>query len=66
MERVTARGGWVRRAECLESAVDLGLDQCRVVEQSEHTGPDELVDLAQADGPVIADAPFGAAVPVGA
>ncbi len=66
LERVTARGGWVRGAECLEPAVDLGLDQCGVVEQSEHTGPDELVDLGQADGPVIADAAFGAAVAVGA
>ena len=66
MESVTARGGWVRGAGCLKPPVDLGLDECRVVEQSEHAAPDELVDLGQAHGPVIADAAFGATVPVGA
>jgi hypothetical protein len=66
LDRVTTRGGRVRGAESRKPAVDLGLDQCRVVEQSEDPRPDELVDLCQADRPVLADAAFGTAVPVGA
>jgi hypothetical protein len=66
LERVLAGGRGVRGAEGLEPPVDLGSDQCRVIEQSEHAAPDELVDLGQAHRPVIADAAFGAAVPVGA
>jgi hypothetical protein len=66
LERVTASGRGVRGAEGLQPPADLGLDQRWVVEQSEHAFPDELVDLWQADGSVLADAAFGAAVPVGA
>src|SRR5204863_5556615 len=66
LERVATSGGRVCRAHRLEPAVDFGLDQVRVVEQSEHPGPDELVDLREADRPVLADAAFGAAVTVGA
>jgi hypothetical protein len=65
-ECVTACRGWVRGAEGLEPPVDLGLDQCRVVQQSEHAAPEELIDLWQPDRPVLAGAAFGAAVPVGA
>ena len=66
LERVSSAGGGVRRAHRLESAVDFGLDQRGVVEQREHSGPDELVDLGEADRAVLADASFGAAVAVGA
>jgi hypothetical protein len=66
LERVTTRGGGMRGAECLKPAIDLGLDQCRVVEQAEHPAPDQFVDLWQAHGPVVTDAAFGTAVPVGA
>jgi hypothetical protein len=45
LERVAARGRGVRGTECLQPPIDLGLDQCRIVEQSEHAAPDELVDL---------------------
>ncbi len=62
LERVTTGGGRMRGSERLKPPVDLGLDQRGVVEQSEHPGPDELVDLRQADGPVLADAAFGTAV----
>ena len=66
LERVPTPGGRVRRTHRLKAAVDLGLDQCRVLEQPEYSGPDELVDLCEADRSVLADAPFGAAVAVGA
>ena len=66
LERVAAYAGGVCGAQRLEPPVDLRLDQCRVVEQLQHPRPDELVDLREADGPVLADASFGAAVPVGA
>lgn len=66
LERGPTPGGRVRGAHRLKPAVDLGLDQCRVFEQPEHSAPDELVDLCEADRPVLADAPFGAAMPVGA
>jgi len=44
-ERVAALAGGVRVAQCREPPLDLGLDQAWVVEQSEHAGPDQLVDL---------------------
>jgi hypothetical protein len=66
LECVATPGGWVRGAHRLQSAVDLGLDQGRVLQQFEHPAPDELVDLREADGPVVADPSFGAAVAVGA
>ena len=66
LERVAASAGGVLGAQRLEPPVDLRLDQCRVVEQLQHARPDELVDLGEADGAVLADASFGAAVPVGA
>jgi hypothetical protein len=66
LERVPTPGGWVRCPHHLKAAIDLGLDQSRVLEQPEHPGPDELVDLGEADRSVLADATFGAAVPVGA
>ncbi|MGH2871862.1 MAG: hypothetical protein ACRDL5_05310, partial [Solirubrobacteraceae bacterium] len=56
LERVATPGGRVRGAHRLEPAVDLCLDQGGIVEQTEHAVPDELVDLGQADGPVLADA----------
>jgi hypothetical protein len=66
LQRVTLACGGVCLAECGEPPVDFGFDQARVLEQVEYAGPDELVDLGQADGPVPADTSFGAAVPVGA
>ncbi len=66
LERVPTPGSRVRRTHRLKPAIDLGLDQCRVLEQPEHSAPDELVDLCEADRSVLADAPFGAAVAVGA
>ncbi len=62
LERVPTPGGRVRRAHRFNSAVDLGLDQGRVLQQSKHSGRHELVDLREADAPVLTGAPFGPAV----
>jgi hypothetical protein len=66
LQRVATPGGRVGGAHRLQPAVDLGLDQGRVLQQSEHATPDELVDLGEADGPVLADASLRATVTVGA
>ena len=66
LERVPTPSGRVRRAHRFKPPVDLGLDQRRVLQQSENSGPDELVDLGQTDRPVVTDTPFGPAVAVGA
>lgn len=60
-----ALAGWMGRVERLKPAIDLGLDQGRVVEQREHRAPDELVDLAHPRGPVVAHASLGATRAVG-
>ena len=43
--------GWVRGAERLEAPLDFGLDQLGVLQQREYLGPDELVDLFDANRP---------------
>jgi hypothetical protein len=45
LEALAAMAGWVLGAERRESPLDLGVDQSWVLEQREHLGPDQLVDL---------------------
>ncbi len=64
LERLATSGGGVRCTHRLKPAIDLGLDQRGVLQQSEHPSPYELVDLGDADWPVLADAALGSAVPI--
>ena len=49
--------GWVGGASCDEAAVEFLLDQHRVLEQSDHLGPDDLIEQILAHHAVIAYRP---------
>jgi hypothetical protein len=65
LQAFAAVAGGVLGAERLKPPLDLGLDQLGVLQQREHLGPDEPVDLFDADGASGADAPLRAAKAVG-
>ena len=46
--------GWLGRARCSEAAVQLLLDQRWVLEQSDHLGPDDLIEQILAHHAVVA------------
>jgi hypothetical protein len=55
LERLAAASGGVLGAQRGESAVDLLLDELRMLEQPSDLAPDERVDLVGADGAACAD-----------
>jgi hypothetical protein len=54
-ESLAAMVGWMLGAERLQSPLALGVDQSWVLEQREHLGPDQLVDLLDPHWTVRAD-----------
>ena len=66
LQRVTTCRGGVRGAERLKPSVDLSFDQCRVLEEAKDSVPDKLVDLCQAQRPILTDTTFRPAMSVGA
>ena len=61
LKTVSTMAGWVLGAEGGKPALDLGLDQLGVLQEHEHLGPDEFVDLFDSNVTCGADAPLGPA-----
>ena len=62
---VLALLAWIGGAGRLQSPIDLGADQCRILEQADHFAPDDVIEQVLAHRPTVAQRPVEMAPGVG-